>query len=142
MAIALVWYISTEDPSDSFFTVPDLGDDGEEVTLIANQDPHQLHIQFMLPPLYDAIDEIVSPLYPGYRRTFSISDVTGTWKPLKGSHPYKGRPGRIVTAEEKKIEFIAREMDLKPVLMRIREIHPYEEPMIDVSPTYAWKSML
>ena len=92
--------------------------------------------------LMDAIDEIVSPLYPGYRRTFSISDVTGTWKPMKGSHPYKGRPGKIVTAEEKKIEFIVKEADLKPVLKKIREIHPYEEPMIDVTPTYAWKSML
>ena len=56
----LGWYISTGDNTDSFFTVPDLGDDGEEVTLIANQDAHQLHIQFMLPPLYDAIEEIVT----------------------------------------------------------------------------------
>ena len=96
----------------------------------------------MADEMMDAIDEIVTPVYPGYRRTFSVSDTTGTWKPMKGSHPYKGRPGKIETVKEKKIEFIVKEMDLRPVLKRIREIHPYEEPMIDVSPTYAWKSML
>ena len=92
--------------------------------------------------MMDAIDEIIEPLYPGYRRTFSITEVTGTWKPLKGSKPYKGKPGKIETAKEHKIEFIVKENDLKRVLLKIKEIHPYEEPMIDVSPTYAWKSMI
>ena len=111
--------------------------DREQVYKVCVYVPSELADKMM-----DAIDEIVTPMYPGYRRTFSISDVTGTWKPVKGSHPYKGRAGKIETAEEKKIEFIVREMDLKPVLRKIRELHPYEEPMIDVSPTYAWKSML
>ena len=92
--------------------------------------------------LMDAIDEIMEPLYPGYRRAFAISEVTGTWKPMKGSHPYKGRPGKIETAKEHKIEFIVKESDLKKVLLKIREIHPYEEPAIDVLPTYSWKSMI
>ena len=92
--------------------------------------------------MMDAIDSVIEPLYPGYRRAFSITEVTGTWKPLKGSHPYIGRPGKIETAQEHKIEFIVKENDLKRVLLKIREIHPYEEPMIDVSPTYAWKSMI
>ncbi|MBO4551728.1 MAG: PHP domain-containing protein [Candidatus Methanomethylophilaceae archaeon] len=92
--------------------------------------------------LMDAIDEIIDPLYPGYRRAFSITEVTGTWKPLKGSHPYIGTPGEIEKVEEHKIEFIVKENDLKRVLLKVREVHPYEEPMIDVSPTYAWKSML
>ena len=92
--------------------------------------------------MMDAIDSVIEPLYPGYRRAFSITEVTGTWKPLKGSHPYIGRPGKIETAQEHKIEFIVKENDLKRVLLKIREVHPYEEPMVDVSPTYAWKSML
>ena len=92
--------------------------------------------------LMASIDEIVEPLYPGYRRTFAIQEVTGTWKPMKGSRPFIGRPGVIEKVQEHKIEFAVRERDLKNVLMRIKEVHPYEEPMIDVSPTYAWKSML
>ena len=92
--------------------------------------------------MMDAIDAIIEPFYPGYRRTFSITEVTGTWKPLKGSHPYMGRPGQIETVQEHKIEFIVKENDLKKVLLKIREIHPYEEPAIDVMPTYAWKSMI
>ena len=92
--------------------------------------------------LMDSIDEIVEPLYPGYRRTFAIQEVTGTWKPMKGSRPFIGRPGVIEKVQEHKIEFAVRERDLKNVLMKIKEVHPYEEPMIDVYPTYAWKSML
>ncbi len=92
--------------------------------------------------LMDAIDEIIEPFYPGYKRTFSITEVTGTWKPMKGTHPYKGKPGKIETAKEHKIEFIVKESDLKKVLLKIREIHPYEEPAIDVLPTYSWKSMI
>ena len=92
--------------------------------------------------LMDALDEIMDPLYPGYRRTFAISEVTGTWKPVKGSHPYIGSHGKIEKVQENKIEFVVKEFDLKRVLAKIKEIHPYEEPMIDVSPTYAWKSMM
>ncbi len=92
--------------------------------------------------MMDAIDEIMDPLYPGYRRTFSITEVTGTWKPLKGSHPFIGTPGKIEKVQEHKIEFVVKEKDLKRVLLKIKEIHPYEEPAIDVCPTYAWKSML
>ena len=92
--------------------------------------------------LMDAIDEIVSPLYPGYRRTFSIYDVTDTWQPVSGSHPYKGKQGEITKTREKRIGFIVREGELKPVLRKIKEIHPYEEPMIDVFHAYAWKSLL
>ena len=92
--------------------------------------------------MMDAIDSVMSPVYPGYRRAFSISDVTGTWKPMKGSNPYIGRPGAISEVREKKIEFIVMEKDLKAVVSRIKEVHPYEEPMIDVMPTYEWKSII
>ena len=58
----LGWYRTGEDEdiNDAFLTVPDLGYDGDEVELAANQRPHQLHIHFELPFGYEAISDVVS----------------------------------------------------------------------------------
>ena len=92
--------------------------------------------------LMDAIDSVMEPFYPGYRRCFSISGCQGTWVPEEGSHPYLGTIGEIETADEVSIEFILREKDLRPVLRKIAEVHPYEEPAIDVIPCFGWRSFL
>ncbi|MCQ2079364.1 MAG: hypothetical protein MJZ38_04830 [archaeon] len=38
--------------------------------------------------LMDAIDSVLEPLYPGYRRCFYHHPVTGTWRTMEGAHPY------------------------------------------------------
>lgn len=92
--------------------------------------------------MMDIIDKSMNPVYPNYKRAFSISEVTGTWKPLKGSKPFIGTPGKIEKVKENKIEFIVKKKDLRNVMIKIKETHPYEEPMIDVSPMYNWESIV
>jgi hypothetical protein len=92
--------------------------------------------------LMDAIDEVIDPIYPGYRRSFSIMDVVGTWIPVEGSDPYIGEIDTITRVEEKRIEFAVRDYDLPQVLHVIDNIHPYEEPAVDVISMKAWRSYL
>lgn len=91
--------------------------------------------------LMDNITKIVTPMYPGYDRTFTLMDVTGTWRALEGSNPYNGHIGKITTAEEVRIEFSIHSKDLKAVVETILRIHPYEEPAIDILPMIGWKNL-
>ena len=88
--------------------------------------------------LMESVNSIIEPFYPGYDMCFSISKVIGTWRPLEGSKPFLGEQGRIERAEELKIEFIIRAEDVERVLTTILEVHPYEEPSIDVIPCHGW----
>ena len=96
----------------------------------------------LLRSLMDEISSSVEPLYPGYDRCFTYWPVTGTWRPLEGSHPYQGEIGKIEVAEEMRLEFAVWEEDLGEAIAAIRRVHPYEEPAIDVIPMIPWKSLI
>ena len=76
----------------------------------------------------DEVTSSISPLYPGYDRCFSYWPVTGTWRPLEGSHPFIGAPGRIETVEETRVEFAVKEEDLKKAVEAVRRAHPTRSP--------------
>ena len=92
--------------------------------------------------LMSSLNEIITPVYPGYDMAFTILKVTGTWRPLEGSDPYNGEIGVITTAEETRIEFPVTEHDLRNVVKKIVEIHPYEEPAILITPILDWKKFI
>ena len=85
-----------------------------------------------LDEMMDRINSKMGPVYPGYDRTFSYSAVTGTWRPLTGSRPFKGTVGKIEVSEEIRLEFAVRGSDLADVVKEIVSVHPYEEPAIDI----------
>ncbi len=88
------------------------------------------------------INEVITPFYDGYDMCFSISKVTGTWRPQPGSEPFKGKIGKLEKADELRIEFIIRKDEVEKVLQTIDNVHPYEEPAIDVIPCIGWRSFL
>ena len=92
--------------------------------------------------LMDNLNDAVDPLYPGYERTFTYQRVTGTWRPLPGSSPFKGTVGEIETAEEMKLEFIVKGKDVRSAVHVINNIHPYEEPAIDIVPVICGKDII
>ncbi len=94
-----------------------------------------------LQTLMDSINDNMESLYPLYDRTFNYWSVKGTWRPLPGSSPYNGTVGKIVLADEMRLEFTVREKDLRNVLDVIKDVHPYEEPVIDVMPMIEWKKV-
>lgn len=58
----------------------------------------------------------------------------GTFIPTDEANPYIGEKNKIEYVNEEKIEVIC-DIDLvKKVLKKIREVHPYEEPGIEIIP--------
>jgi hypothetical protein len=92
--------------------------------------------------MMDAVTAAITPFYPGYERCFGITKVTGTWRPLPGSHPYKGEIGKIESTAEIKLDFIVRGSELEQAIEAIVAVHPYEEPAIDIIPCIGWRSVL
>jgi len=69
-----------------------------------------------------------------YDSCMTYSRVKATWRPLAGTHPYSGTQGEISTEDEIKAEVTCRVDDVDRVIMAVKEIHPYEEPVINVIP--------
>jgi len=92
--------------------------------------------------LMDRLNDAIDPLYPGYDRTFTYSRVTGTWRPLPGSSPFKGTVGRIETAEEMRLEFVVKGKDVGSVIDVINDVHPYEEPAVDIVSAICGKDVI
>lgn len=65
--------------------------------------------------------------------SFSVKGI-GRFRGNKKSNPAIGRRGKIEEVEEEKIETICPSEKLGKILKAIKEIHPYEEPVIDIYP--------
>ena len=69
-----------------------------------------------------------------YSYCTTLTKCVGTFKPSKNANPYIGENEKIVFLEEEKLEVICDINIAKRVLNKIREVHPYEEPAIDIIP--------
>ena len=58
----------------------------------------------------------------------------GTFKPTNEANPYIGEKNKLEFVEEEKLEVICDINIVKKVLKKLREVHPYEEPAIDIIP--------
>lgn len=65
--------------------------------------------------------------------TTSVHSV-GTFKPVDGANPHIGEVGTLEYVNEEKLEFVCNVSNVKNIVSRIREVHPYEEPAIDIVP--------
>ena len=69
-----------------------------------------------------------------YDYSMAVMQVKGYWRPLAGAHPFKGEIGQIETADEVKVEINCKHEHIPEVLRSIREVHPYEVPVINILP--------
>lgn len=58
----------------------------------------------------------------------------GTFIPNDHANPFLGEMGKMEYANEEKLEFVCDVSLVHKVLAKIREVHPYEEPGIDIIP--------
>lgn len=65
--------------------------------------------------------------------TTSVKSI-GTFLPNDQANPYIGKKNKLEVVEEEKLEVICDIGNVKQVLTRLREVHPYEEPAIDIIP--------
>lgn len=84
--------------------------------------------------LRDAVCYAGAGVIGNYTYCTSSAKVTGTYIPNDKAEPYEGTANTLEFVEEIKLEFICDVKKVKKVLKVIREIHPYEEPCIDIVP--------
>ncbi|MGI5965003.1 MAG: hypothetical protein ACOX8L_04035 [Candidatus Methanomethylophilaceae archaeon] len=91
--------------------------------------------------LTEKVNSAMTQIYPGYDMVFSMWEAEGMWRPLEGSDPYNGETGKITKAKETIVQFAVKEEDLQRAIGTVVQVHPYEEPAIDVIPIIPWKSV-
>jgi len=69
-----------------------------------------------------------------YDHCCSVMDVRGYWRPLEGADPFQGEVGQVEQGMECKVEVNCRRERVEAVLKAIREVHPYEQPVVNVIP--------
>lgn len=58
----------------------------------------------------------------------------GTFKPNDDANSYIGKNNNLEFVEEDKLEVVCDVKLVKKIITRLREVHPYEEPDIDIIP--------
>ncbi|MCL2402958.1 MAG: cytochrome C biogenesis protein [Coriobacteriia bacterium] len=82
----------------------------------------------------NALNEIGALTVGNYDHVISYYPVTGSWRPMEGSNPFDGSVGEICTGSEYKLEFRCPYEKAVEAKRIIEDIHPYEEPIINIMP--------
>ena len=82
----------------------------------------------------NAICEIGAGIIGNYTHCSMSTKCTGTFKPNDEANPYIGENNKLEFVQEEKLEVVCDIDIVKQVLKRLREVHPYEEPAIDIIP--------
>ena len=69
-----------------------------------------------------------------YTNCTFLTKGIGTFMPNDNANPYIGKNNELEFVNEDKLEVICDIKLAKEVIKRIREVHPYEEPAIDIFP--------
>ncbi|MCX5727140.1 MAG: hypothetical protein NT030_08280 [Candidatus Saganbacteria bacterium] len=56
----------------------------------------------------------------------------GTYRPLKGAKPFKGKFGKIERVGEAKLETVVPKVKIKTVIRAMLKAHPYKEVAYDI----------
>ena len=89
-----------------------------------------------LPVLQEALRTVDAGHIGCYDCCLSYARVTSCWRPLEGSRPYSGEENRLSTQAELKVKVTCRRESLDATLLAIKNVHPYEVPVINVIPLY------
>lgn len=82
----------------------------------------------------NAVCEAGAGTIGNYTYCTSSTKSTGTFKPNNNASPYIGSANTLEFVQEEKLEFVCDSNKVKEVLSKLRKIHPYEEPAIDIIP--------
>ncbi len=86
--------------------------------------------------LRDALRRVDAGHIGNYDCCLSYCEVTGCWRPLEGSLPYSGTENIISSEAEYKVEAICKALKAEDTIRAIKEVHPYEVPVITAIPLY------
>ena len=69
-----------------------------------------------------------------YNYCTTSTKCLGTFIPNEKANPYIGESNKLEFVQEDKLEFICDIENVKNVIEKLKEAHPYEEPAIDIVP--------
>ena len=82
----------------------------------------------------NAICEAGAGIIGNYTHCSMSTKCIGTFKPNDEAKPYIGENNKLEFVEEEKLEVVCNVVNVKKVISKLREVHPYEEPAIDIIP--------
>lgn len=82
----------------------------------------------------NAVCEAGAGIIGDYTYCTSSTKSVGTFMPNDNANPYIGENNKLEFVEEEKLEFICDIDKVKTVISKLRQVHPYEEPAIDIIP--------
>lgn len=82
----------------------------------------------------DAMCKAGAGIIGNYTNCSMSTKCIGTFKPNDEANPYIGKKNKMEFVEEEKLEVVCDIKNVKKVISRLREVHPYEEPGIDIIP--------
>ena len=81
-----------------------------------------------------AVCESGGGIIGNYTCCTTTTKALGTFIPNENAHPHIGKNNKLEYVLEEKLEFVCDINNVKKVLGKLREVHPYEEPAIDIVP--------
>lgn len=102
-------------------------------------DFEQAKLELYIPPEYvvplrDALSEIGAGHIGQYDHCISVTQVSGSWRPLEDARPFLGEIGSVCEGTECKVEVRCSRERIPEAIKTIKKIHPYEEPVINIVP--------
>ena len=80
------------------------------------------------------ICEVGAGIIGNYTHCSMSTKCVGTFKPNDKANPYIGENNKLEFVEEEKLEVVCDVNNVKKVITKLRKVHPYEEPAIDIIP--------
>lgn len=104
-----------------------------------NVDIKRVKIIVTIPPenvseVRNAICNTGAGIIGNYTYCSMATKCTGTFKPNSDANPYIGEKNKLEFVDEEKLEVVCDVDNVKNVVSKIKEVHPYEEPAIDIIP--------
>lgn len=82
----------------------------------------------------NAVCQAGAGIIGNYNYCTSSTKSVGTFMPNNNANPYIGENNKLEFVEEEKLEFVCDINKVKTVISKLRQVHPYEEPAIDIIP--------
>ena len=82
----------------------------------------------------DALCEAGAGVVGNYTHCSMSTKCIGTFKPNDNANPYIGEKNKLEFVEEEKLEVVCEVENVKKVITKLRHVHPYKEPAIDIIP--------
>lgn len=102
-------------------------------------DLHKVKIVVMVPPesvdiVRNTMCEAGAGMIGNYTYCSVATPVIGTFIPNDQANPYIGTQDKLEFVEEVKLEAVCEIPKAKGVIKHLKNVHPYEEPAIDIIP--------